>query len=115
MTTRVSMNETAIITLDGTGSGTARLGPLTARETWYPDGVSVKANSNPTNEAQCIIYIGEGATQDNFRGTTFTGSSGDSTDQVPGKMSKGWYVFAVWSGGDANVSATLTVTGEKEI
>lgn len=115
MTQRVTMNETAPIVLDGSGNGTARLGPLTAREVWYPDGCSVKANNTPTNEAQCSIFVGNTATQDNFRDQTFTGSSGDATDKIAGKLSKGGFVFAVWTGGDAGVQAYLTVTGEKEV
>jgi len=112
--TRVPLNETAIITLSGIGGGTARLGPLTAREIWYPQNASVKANTNPTNEAACQIFVGQTATQDNFRDNTFSGSSGDSSGKVTGKLSKGDYVYAVWTGGDANVQATLTVTGDPE-
>lgn len=112
---RVPLDETAIITLNGSGNGTAQLGPLTARETWYPDQASVKANANPTNESQCTIYKGNTATQDNFKDLTFTGSSGDASGKITGKQSKGVFIFAVWSGGDANVSAILTVTGEKDV
>jgi hypothetical protein len=115
MPKRVDMTERAVITLNGSGAGTARLGPLTAMETWYPVNASVKANTNPTNEAQCVIYVGQTATQENFRDNTFSGSSGDASGKVAGKLSKGSYVFAVWSGGDAGQQATLTVTGEKEI
>jgi hypothetical protein len=109
------MNETSSVFLNGSGNGTVQLGPLTAREVWYPDGCSVKANNTPTNEAVCQIFVGNTATQDNFRDASFTGSSGDATDKIAGKLSKGSYVFAVWTGGDAGVQAYLTVTGEKEI
>lgn len=112
---RVDMNETAVIVLNGSGAGTATLGPLTARETWYPDVASVKANQNPTNEAQCTIFVGQTATQDNFRDVTFSGSSGDASGKVIGKLSKGGYIFAVWSGGDAGQTAVLNVTGKKEV
>lgn len=111
---RVLLNETALIVLNGSGAGTARLGPLTAREVWYPQNASVKANTNPTNEAQCQIYVGETATSDNFRDNTFSGSSGDSTGKITGRLSKGGYVYAVWTGGDAGVTAYLTVTGDPE-
>lgn len=109
MSARVPMNETAIITLNGAGAGTAQLGPLTARETWYPNGCSVKANNNPTNEAQCLIYVGLSATQDNFRDGTFSGSSGDATDKIVGRLQKGAFVFAVWTGGDAGVDRKSVV------
>lgn len=112
---RVLLNETAVITLNGSGAGTAKLGPLTAREVWYPDSASVKANSNPTNEATCLIYQGPDATQPNFRDGTFSGSSGDSTDKVSLITRKGQFIWAVWTGGDAGQQATLNVTGEKEV
>jgi hypothetical protein len=114
--TSVTLRETAVINLNGSGTGTARVGPLSAREVWHPQTVSVSANSNPTNEAQCAIYVGESTTQSYFRDQTFTGSSGDSTDKVSSdKLKTGQYVWAVWTNGDANVQAVLTVVGTKDI
>jgi len=113
--TRVPLNETQFVVLSGAGAGTARLGPLTAREVWYPTTASVKVNANPTLEAQCNIYVGQTATDENYRDGTFSGSSGDVSDLVTGKLPKGDFVFAVWTGGDASQRAVLSVTGEKEI
>jgi hypothetical protein len=111
-----SLDETAFVTLNGSGAGTVSLGPLTAREVWNPVNASVRVNQNPTNEANCVIYVGQTPTQENFRDQTFTGSSGDVTDRVSGKkVSKGDYIWAVWTGGDAGQRACLNVTGEKEI
>ena len=117
MPTRVTLNESVTVTLNGSGAGTARLGPLTARETWYPINAGVKAVSTipPTNEAQCVIYVGQTATAENFRDNTFSGSSGDASGKVSGKLPKNYFVFAVWTGGDAGAKATLSVTGEKEV
>lgn len=112
---RVPLNETMIITLDGGGNGSTKLGPLTARETWYPEHASVRVNVNPTNEATCRIYVGETATQDNFRDITFSGSSGDSSGKVTGRLPKGWYIHASWSGGDAGQQAYLIVDGWKDV
>jgi hypothetical protein len=114
--TRVPMNETSIITLNGSGAGTARLGPLTAREVWYPEIASVKVNQTlPTNEAQCQIFVGLTATIDNYRDGTFSGSSGDASGKISGKLMNGSYIFAVWTGGDAGQQAVLSVTGEKDV
>jgi hypothetical protein len=114
--TAVQLRESAVVVLNGSGNGTAKVGPLTARETWHPDNAHVSANPNPVNEAQCSIYIGDSPIASNFRDATFTGSSGDSSDRINADMIKsGQYVFAVWSGGDANVTATLTVTGTKDL
>jgi hypothetical protein len=112
---RVPLNETAMVVLNGSGAGTAKLGPLTAREVWWPTQVSVRVNQNPTNEAQCLIYVGLTNTQENFRGGTFSGSSGDATGLVTGKVPKGEFVWAVWTGGDAGQTAYMIVTGEKDV
>lgn len=109
-----TLYEQASITLDGSGNGTARVGPLTAREVWYPTNASVKV-ATATSEAGCSMYAGLSATSENFRDQTFTGSSGDATGKILGKMPKGNYVWAVWSGGDPGAIATLVVTGTKEI
>jgi hypothetical protein len=108
--------ESITIKLDGSGNGTAKLGPLTVREVWNPNSASVKTvQTTVTNEAVCAIYVGLSASQENFRDQTFTGSSGDVTDLVTGVLKKGNYIWAVWTGGDANVQATLVVSGSKDI
>lgn len=112
---RVPLVETVPVFLNGSGAGQTKVGPKSSREIWYPETVSVSANAQPTNEATCIIFVGDVNTKA-FRDSTFTGSSGDSTDRVKGDVIKvGSYVWASWTGGDANVQAMLTVTGEKEI
>jgi len=105
------------VTLNSSGNGIAQVGPISAREIWYPSNAHVSANiGNVTNEAQCIVYVGTTVEANNFRDGTLSGSSGDSTDAISSdQVSMGEYVFAVWSGGDAGAIATLTVTGEKEI
>lgn len=114
--TSVPLRETAPIFLNGAGGGTAKVGPISAREVWHPSNVSVSANRGATNEAQCSIYVGMAATPDSFRDGTFNGSAGDSTDKVNADIVRcGQYVWAVWTGGDANVQAVLTVTGTKDI
>jgi hypothetical protein len=115
---RVPLRQTVVINLNGAGSGTAKAGPISAREKWYPSVASVSANNTPpgpTNEAQCIISVGDSNTK-SFRDGCVDGSSGDSTGNVNGDVIKmGEFVWAEWSGGDANVQARLTVVGEKEV
>jgi len=112
----VLLNETATVRLDGSGNGTAKMGPLSARSIWRPDNVHVSANANPTNEALCKIYCGDLPIQQNFRDATVSGSSGDSSDRVNASIIKcGQYIYAVWTGGDPNVMATLSVTGMKQV
>lgn len=112
----VPMRETAVIRLNGSGAGTAKVGPLSAREVWHPDNASVSANANPTNEAACSVYVGNDASASTFRDACQDGSTGDATGRVSADTVRcGQYVWAVWTGGDANVQAVLTVTGTKDI
>lgn len=113
--TRVSLSEQTPITLDIAGNGTARLGPITAREVWYPANIHVTVSTNVL-EAVCEIFVGDGTGNNNFRDATFTGSSGDSTDKVNADViKKGHFIFAKWTGGDPGSQAILLVTGEKEV
>lgn len=116
---RVRLDESATIKLNGSGAGTARVGPLSAREVWHPQIVTVSAvvpGSSITNEAVCSIYIGDVTIQRNLIEGTFTGSSGDSSDRISASTVKvGAYIWAMWSGGDANAIATVRVTGTKEV
>ena len=116
--TSVPLRESAVITLNGSGAGTAKLGPLSAREKWHPNNAAVSVTytgTAPTNESQCTILVGDNTIQ-RQRGTTFTGSSGDSTDGVSADtIRSGEFVWAVWTGGDAGQQATLVVTGTKDV
>lgn len=112
---QVPLNQTVTIKLNGSGAGTAKVGPISAREVWSPQVASVKVATN-TNEAQCLVYVGDAAIQQNLIDGTYSGSSGDATDRIAAtKIKVGWWVFAVWTGGDANAVATLTVTGVKDV
>jgi hypothetical protein len=106
----------ATVILNGSGNGTVKLGPISAREVWNPANAHVSANANPINEAQCSIYVGDTVMPNNFRDGTFSGSSGDSTDKIGADIVKmGHYIWAVWTGGDAGQIATLSVTGTRDI
>jgi hypothetical protein len=106
---------TAQAVLDGTGAGTAKVGPLTDRENWTLATASVSCSSNVL-EAACRIFVGDVVTAANYVDGTLSGSTGDSTDNVAAApCPKGTYVWAVWTGGDAGAVATLSVNGTKTI
>src|SRR5215831_13424817 len=114
--TSVRLDESATVVLDGSGNGTAQLGPLSAREVWHPANVHVFVNQNPTNEAECRIFKGDQPITTNYRDGTFSGSSGDSTDSLNADVVIcGEKVIAVWTGGDAGFTATINVTGTKDV
>lgn len=100
--------------LDGSGNGTARLGPIGAREIWAPSSASVEVSS-AVAEASAKIYVGD-MISPKFVDGTLSGSTGDSTDRVSAYTVKlGAFISAVWSGGDPGAVATLTVAGTKTV
>jgi hypothetical protein len=115
----VTLNQSAVVTLNGAGAGTAQLGPIGERESWAPAVVSVKTNQAPgsiVNEAQCKIYAGPDTSDSNFVDGTLSGSTGDSTGNVAGQsVVCGEYVFAVWTGGDAGAQGRVIVSGTKQL
>lgn len=110
----VPLSTWANVTLDGSGNGTAKVGPTSLREVWTVGAASIRV-ATATDEAQCSIYAGPDTSAPNFVDLSFTGSSGDSTTNFAAPVIAGSYVFAVWEGGDAGQVATLVVTGTKDI
>jgi hypothetical protein len=103
------------VTLNGSGNGTAKIGPVGEREVWMPTVASVSVSPN-TNEATCKIYAGDSAIPGNFIDATLSGSTGDSTGRVGGVIVQlGQWIWAVWTGGDPGSVATLNVSGSKQL
>jgi hypothetical protein len=115
MRNTVQLRESVSVTLNASGNGTAKIGPVSGREIWSPTNVHVSATTN-VSEATCTIYVGSTVGPNAFRDETFTGSSGDSTDKVNAdSVMCGSYVWAVWVGGDIGAQATMNVTGTKDL
>jgi hypothetical protein len=113
--TTVTLYEQGQCTFDANGNGTAKVGPISSREVWSPANVHVNATSN-VNEATCSIFVGNIGSPNEFRDTTFSGSTGDSSDRVSAdRIVCGSYVIAKWTGGDVGAQGQLNVTGTKEI
>lgn len=102
------------VTLNGSGAGTASIGPTFPRERWNVAVASVSVATN-TSEATCKTYAGPQATQGNFVDGTTWGSTGDSTSNFSAPVYSGQQVFAVWTGGDAGAVATLVLSGTRQI
>jgi membrane peptidoglycan carboxypeptidase len=114
---QVTLNQSAVVTLDASGNGTAKLGPIGMREHWTLGAIAVKTNQLPAaivKEAQCKTYAGPDASDSWFAGGTLSGSTGDTTSDVAGQiLDCGEYVTAVWTGGDAGAQGRVNVTGTK--
>lgn len=110
---KISQSLSAIVLPNGTA--VVKMGPLSARETWYPSNVHVSVTTHVV-ESTCIVYAGDSPTQSNFRDDSVTASSGDSTGACNADVLKaGQYIWAVWSGADVGAQATLTVTGMRDV
>jgi hypothetical protein len=113
--TTVPLIASISVTLNSSGNGQAQVGPLSAREVWSPQNCSVSVSSD-VNESACKIYVGDSPLQRNYIDGTASGSFGDGTSRIANsQVVAGQYVWAVWTGGDANATATLLVTGTKTV
>jgi hypothetical protein len=99
------------VVLDGSGNGTASIGPVRTREHWQVAAASVAVNLNPTKQAQCQLYVGAVVSPTTFISQTVTGSSGDTCGLGGIDIQPGMQVWAKWTGGDAGQTATVTVIG----
>ena len=112
-----ALNVTLYVTLNGSGAGSLKAGPASAREVWNVTSVSVKTlqtQAQIVNESQCDISAGDVNTKA-FKDGTFSGSSGDVTDQITEPVKFSEFVWADWTLGDAGAIAVLTITGSKNV
>lgn len=114
--TETALNEFVTGTLNASGNGTIRIGPGAHGVVWRPQVASIRmTGSTPTGLATCFIYVGDAAVDSNFVDGTYD-TQNDSTDRLTGtELRLGQYVLAKWTGGAANATVTLTVTGRQEI
>lgn len=108
-TRRVPLNLEVTVTLDGSGNGTAQLGPRIGQR-WNVTNAAVTI-PNAVKVPQASWYAGGAATPGNFVDGTFTGNL-DATGRIANfTITSGNYVFAVWTGGDPGAQATLSILG----
>lgn len=114
MVTTRPLNTSTSVTLNGSGAGTASLGPRIGQR-WRQVVASVSIPQPVTNEPLCSLYMGGAAIPANFVDGTYTGSLDSSDAGSMFVLTPGQSVFAVWSGGDPGAIATLSLTGVEEI
>jgi hypothetical protein len=115
--TTLPLNESVTGFTDFFGGATLKIGPTAHGITWKPAVASVRA-ATANLDGLCRIYVGHTATTENFVDATYTGSSGDSTNNLGSMGCEIWlgnYAHAVWEGADPGTQVTLVVTGSQEL
>lgn len=111
------LNESITGFTDFFGGASLKIGPTAHGIIWRPVVASVRA-ATANLDGLCRIFVGHTATSENFVDSTYTGSTGDSTNNL-GTMGAevriGNYVHAVWEGADPGTQVTLVVTGSQEL
>jgi hypothetical protein len=109
----------AQVTLNGSGNGTAQVGPRTPGHIWYPQSVTISMLGgfpavSGTNTPICSIYAGAGTNAGNLVDATYQ-VLGASSSMVQGQaLYPGQSIFAVWLWGNPGVLATLNVFGSRQ-
>lgn len=112
----LTLTRSASITLDGSGNGTAQIGPAVPGEVWHPVAVNISSSGNaPTTVATCFIYAGGAVSQGAFIDSTYN-VLGAASGVIEGKVVyPGQYIFAVFSACNVGATATLAVNGTRTV
>lgn len=110
---RSQLNAGVSITLDATGSGTARLGPSSQQgpANWHVDGV-ILTNGRPgvSPIPRVVVYVDD-TSAGNKQGVSYDGSFAQGSCDI--SMVRGQQLIAIWTGGQAADICEFTVTGQK--
>lgn len=118
MSRTLSLSAIATVQLDANGNGTAQIGPANTRETWQPTSTSISSTGSLTGitgTPTCFIYAGPSVTPLTFVDGTYL-VLGAASSLISGQaIYPGNYVFAVWTDGPPNATATLVVNGLRTV
>lgn len=113
----VALTATASVTLDSNGNGVAEVGPSTPGEVWLPQSTSITCTGSIpiTGSPSVFIYAGNGISSGSFVDSTYN-VTGASSSMIAGqKVYPGQQVFASWAAGPPNQTATLVVSGSRQV
>lgn len=102
------LNEGKSVRLDASGNGSVEMGP-SGIFAWHLTRISVLVSTNAA-EPTFVVYV-DSISPTNALATTYTGS-GDSSDENQ-ILRPGQKLIGVWTSGDANALATMSIFGEK--
>lgn len=111
--TRSTLNASGSVVLDSAGAGMVALGPSSSAgpANWNVDGVILQTDRPgvaPIPRAQVFL---DQTNPSGSQGLTYDGSFNQGTVDLT--LGRGSQLIAVWSGGLAGDTASMTVTGTK--
>jgi hypothetical protein len=111
------LSASSTVVLDGSGNGTAEVGPSAPGEVWLPEstGITCTGAIPTTGTPTLFIYAGNGISPATFIDSTYNVTSAASSLISGKKLYPGQQVFAVWSGGPPGQTATLAVKGTRQV
>jgi hypothetical protein len=117
MARTVSLARSASVVLDSNGDGTAEVGPTVPGEVWSPGSTSITCGGSipTTGTPTLFIYAGNGISASTFIDSTYNITNASSSMIAGKSLYAGQLVFAVWSGGPPNETATLAVNGTRQV
>lgn len=104
------LDESATVTFDANGQGTAFIGPNVYGTSWSLNRITTSCTSPPTNQVTFIVYKGfiSPGTQ---IGGTFSGQQ--DSDETTLDLKCGDLLVCQWTGGNQGDSGTVSLFGTK--
>jgi hypothetical protein len=100
----------ALLVLNGSGGGTASVGPTGLGTVWYPASAVFGTSVTPFDSSTISLYIGPAGVPTTLQGTLITGGVGTIALAIP-QLTPGLYIIAVWTGGTPGSTVSMNVTG----
>jgi hypothetical protein len=114
----LNLTATGNVTLNGSGNGAIQLGPSHPGEIWLPVSTSISCTGSLTGItgiSTCFIYAGAYAGQPTFADSTYN-VLGAASSLIAGRsLYPGQWVFAVFTNGPPNQTASLVVSGTRQV
>lgn len=109
MSGRQALNVSDDTTLNAAGAGRVELGPDRGAPYWNVTKMMV-STSRPGQAPipRCVVYLDEESSRGK-QGSTYDGSDDESDCDID--VARGQHLIAVWTGGQAGDTATLSLTG----
>jgi len=110
----------AAATVSAAGTATAYCGPMGVGTVWYPQAAAISTTSGANDTSTCSLYLSpfENTSKALAPSTQIGGQSyaggGDTIGLAVPPMRNGYYIIAVWAGGNPGDVAALQVYGTQQ-